>query len=202
MQHVTSDYLENQIEAVGGVLADLEKEAQSLAYAAVSGDKRAVDRLAKIKADIERAKADTVVFEQAKVKAEQIEIAEISAEAKAERASAIKQAVALAGKIQQAARRVDEIAAEFRAIISELPIAEHQLWQTLRKAAAVPSDGIIGRKNLASHAFAVMVNANEAPAFQPRPVADIAGVAWGYLSEKEAGLVVGVPPRQRASSIS
>lgn len=112
-----------------------------------------------------------------------LESAVDDADTEAKRAATMKQAVQLSGKTQTAARRIDALAAEFRSIVHELPVLEHQIWRALRAAGQTPNGGRVGKKNIDGFAMGVILGAHKGMAFRPRPLADLAA-SWGYLDQE------------------
>lgn len=77
------------------------------------------------------------------------------------------------------AQRAEAIAEEFRSIVLKLPEVEAALWAELKKAGDQTTDGVIGRRNLASHAVSTVTHAHLP--LRPRGCAEVAAVAWGFL---------------------
>src|SRR5690348_16421361 len=118
MSAVSSAEVDTQLSLLVRKLGRLEREAEGLAYGAVSGDMDAATRLAAINAEISRAYADRQVFERAKVAA-----LELEAEAKrhaddARCAEHFDLARGHVGKLLALAGRVDAIVDEFGRLIN------------------------------------------------------------------------------------
>lgn len=186
-QFATTEHIDGQLAALENALADFEAEAERLSLGAVSGDKKSVDALATVHAKIAQASTDRSVLTSARAAAAKIENAATDAEAQAERAAAMKQAREIAGQIQRAAKRVDQLVEEFRAIVIDLPALEQSLHAKLRQAGQPANDGIIGRRGMAGIAITAMAAADKAASFRPRSTGDFSAVAWDYLTNAEAG---------------
>lgn len=178
---VSSDHIAEQIDAIAVTLSRLEREAVKLSLAAVSGDEKAAQRLADINADIERAKADRVVFQRAEKAALQIESAEddrIEEEKRRQHyLNAARTAVELIGlseqldaAIEKFAQTILDMRAAERAISSELVLARKEtipgFWQFKSESLA------FGRIN----------NIFEKGQMTIPPVSERTRAAWGRLA--------------------
>lgn len=148
MQTITAAKIDDQLSALATALVGLDAEAERLSLGAVSGDKKAVDALATVHAKIIQASTDRTVLTQARAAAAKVEAAAVDTKAEADRAAAMKQAQAHAGKIRMAAQRIDALADEFRALLTALGDDERSIRAALRKAGAAPADGRVGQKGI------------------------------------------------------
>lgn len=185
MQVATTEQIDGQLAALEIALADFEAEIEHLSLRAVSGDKGSVDALATIHGKITQASHDRAVLTSARAAAAKIENAATDADAQAERDAAMVQAREIAGQIQRAAKRVDQLVEEFRSIVIDLPALEQSLHAKLRQAGQPANDGIIGRRGMAGIALAAMAAADKAAAFRPRLTGEFSAVAWDYLTVKD-----------------
>jgi len=183
---ITSAQISDQIAALDRAMIEFEAEAERLSLGAVSGNPQAIDALATVHGKIAQAATDRTVLISARAAASKIENASKAADADAERAAAMEQARDNAGKILAAARRVDAIAGEFRALLMKLTNGERAIWAALRKAGQTPGGGIIGQQGIADLAVDAMVNASRPVAFRPQSITARAEAAWGDLLEGEA----------------
>lgn len=185
MQTVTPAQIDGQLAALATALVDLDAEAERLSLGAVSGDKKAIEALATVHAKIAQASTDRTVLSQARAAAAKLENAATDAAGEAERATAMKQAQAHAGKIVSKAGRADALVDEFRKLLAALGEDERSIWAALRKAGEAPVDGRVGQKGIDVFALDAMSKAHKGQALRPRTVSEIAAVAWGYLREGE-----------------
>ena len=135
MDHLpSSSQIAEQLSAVSVELGRLERRAEDLAFAAVGGDAEAVGALADVNAQIDRARADVLVFQRAKATADRLatEAEEEAAAVKraAHHAEARRQADALVQLVAQGDAAVDA----FIALTRQIATAEVALRTETRRA--------------------------------------------------------------------
>lgn len=182
---MTPQYFDTRITALNDALADAERAVNDLALPAASGDAGAVERLAKAQARQAQLEADRLILEKARAAAATKADAAALAEAEAARAAAKDRAKDLAAQLVGMAQRTDVIAEEFASILRTMPELERALWAALRGAGELPSDGVVGRRNLVGHVASVVTSAPLAPSLRPRPAADVSRVAWSFLVDED-----------------
>ena len=184
---ITVDQIEAQIADARERLAGLDQEAQELSLSAVSGDQDAAASLARINAQVQQITGDVAVLERARLTAAQQQREADEAREASYRASHLEFAQDRATAIVNLAARIDELTAEFKTVFAEMSAAEREIWKALREASAMPSDAVVGRKNLGLFAIASLTAfINGTDRFgQTRAVADIAAVAWAHLLKND-----------------
>lgn len=181
----TPEQIDARLAALADALADAERTVAQLALPAAAGRTDAVNDLAKAQAKITQLNFERDVLEKARAAAAtQVDEAAL-AEAARLRAEAKAQAVKHAARLVDMAQRADTLAAEFRSLVETMPDVEAELWRLLQEAGEEVSDGTVGRRGLARHAVNAVTSATLAPSLRPRAVADVAGVAWACLLDKE-----------------
>jgi hypothetical protein len=182
-KQVTSAHISGQIAALNASLTEYEEISSELSFAAVSGDKGAVDRLAETTAKIDQALADRKVLEQAAATARAKEAKASEAAEVERRAKALDEARATAGKLVEKAKQVDRAIAELKAILPELTTLENSIWTALRSAKVQPPGEFVGRKGLSVHAIFALQALASGNRFSTddRSVADMAKLGWKFL---------------------
>lgn len=150
----SSAEIAGKLAAVDTALADWEAEFDTKVTAAVGGDTEAAAKLAEINANIERAKIERMIFAKAHGKAlsaEAEEAARADAEARKEHTAIAR---LHAGRLIDAARRMDAGIEAFSAMLAEINEAERLVREHLRLAKALPGDAVRGRYGLGQEAVA------------------------------------------------
>lgn len=140
----SSAQIAEQLSAVALELASLERRAENLAFAAVGGDEEAVAALAGVNAQIDRARADVLVFQRAKATADRL-AAEAEEEAAAikraaHHAEARRQADALVKLVAQGDAAVDA----FMALNRQIAAGEAALHRETRSAGIDIGQALVG----------------------------------------------------------
>jgi hypothetical protein len=184
---LTSDDIEAKIVAVDGTLAALEQGASRLSYAAVSGDADAAKSLAKVNADIERAKADREVLERARRTAVSLEASAADKAEQERRQTHYAAACANARRLVELSSDIDALILKFGSVVSDIQTTEKAIHRELGGAKASPNVGVVGRQNLSARAFANVANVEGVGDFANKvAVTDVARSAWGFLLEADA----------------
>lgn len=178
---ITPETLDQRLAQLSDALATAEKEVDALSLPAAAGDTAAVEKLARATTMITQLNSDRDILARARESAVNQIDREALEKAAADRAAAKDRAVASAERLLDMARRIDALAAEYAAIIEEMPTVEADVWRELRAAEVNLPDGVIGRKRLATYAVERVQAATNRPAFRGRPCADIASIAWNVL---------------------
>ena len=185
MSAATSSEIRAQLDSLADHLAELENEASSLSYSAVSGDSDAAKRLAEINREISRARVDQQALRRAHAVAVERESNAADATAAAGRAAALNEAQAHAGQISSLAAKADELIAQFAEVAKEIDAAERAAHTALRRAG-VSNPGFVGSNGLTEFALTRFdVTVRGARRHEKRTVAEIARSAWRFLLELE-----------------
>lgn len=182
-KHLKPQDIDARLDQLAGALTDAEREIDGLALSAAAGERAAIDKLAKAQATVAALKNDREILERARAAAAtQVDEAALAAAAR-RRAEAKARAVQHAARLMEMAQRADTMAAEFRSLVETMPEVEADLWSALREAGEEISDGTVGRRGLVRHAVTAVTSAPMP--IRPRACADVAGVAWACLLDKE-----------------
>lgn len=182
---ITSQNIEDQLAALDTHIAEHEAEAKKLALAAVSGDKDAATKLASANAEVKRASADRLVFEQAleAILAKEAE-AKDGAQA-AERAAALVDAKSHAGDIVKLAAKADDLIAKLRTVLADIDTSERSAHLAVR-CSGVSNPGLVGSNGLTEWALSRLdLHVRGALITDKRSVEQIASSGWRFLLELE-----------------
>lgn len=185
MATVTPQDIASQIKSLDFRLNGLDAEAQGLALEAVQGSPEAAQRLAEIRREIGRAKADREILVTAKAAAIAKEAeAEDDSEAE-ERAAALAEAQTHAGNVTKLAMKADRLIADFRALVGEIDAAERSTHLALRRSG-VQNPGFVGSNGLSEHVLSRLdLNVLGSRLSDKRTVEQIASSGWRWLLEIE-----------------
>jgi len=186
---VSSTYVLGQLRALDAKLIIIHAEADSIAYASVSGDPDAIKRLDAINAEVERAKRERGVLERALKKAEEREAAEALAADKAAKAAAFVDAGLRAREFVALCERIDAMGVEFHALMNSITAGERGLHDLMRAAGRINhnSGTIANRSRLAFVAHGNLLKRVDAPYHEFPAVADLARRAWAEVLDQERG---------------
>lgn len=184
MKTLTPDAISAQISALNRELADLEDDAATLALAAAEGDEEAARKIARVNTKMAQMRADRSVLFLAREAAERREAQTDEAARASDRKLHLRAARDHAETVVKAAQDVDAIFDQFRAALDRLTAAELLTWKELGLAGARPTDAIIGRRGLSTHALEKLKaigDRREIFRNDKRSIAEIAAVAWEFL---------------------
>jgi type III secretion system FlhB-like substrate exporter len=178
----SSNDIRGQITAVDARVIELELEAEGLALAVVSGDTDAVARMSAIRAEIERAKADKIMFERAFSGAVAHEAAERAKEKQAAESVSAAAARKQAARIVEIADRVDAMVEEFRALMGELIRTEVNACSNVAKGG-LSQAVTANRRGLFLHSAACFDDWRTPEGRRRARVGELARKAWCDIAE-------------------
>jgi hypothetical protein len=191
-QVLSSAYIAEQQSAATETLVELETRAEKLAFAAVGGDDAAVSALADLNAQIERAKADVVVFQRAKATADRREAEARHAAGVASRAAHRVEAGRLAHEFVALVDEADAAVSTFLDLLKRVGMAEAELRREVRAAGISTDSAVIGRSG-ASIFLSDRIRIATSPDASFRdnpPVAPLTRRAWDFLLRDKGGVDV------------
>ncbi|MFK0335387.1 hypothetical protein ACIQUB_30190 [Rhizobium sp. NPDC090275] len=179
----SSDNIRGQITAVDARVIELELEAEGLALAVVSGDTDAVARMSAIRTEIERAKADKVMFERAFSGAVAHESAERAKEKEAAKGVSAAAACKQASRIVEIADRVDVMIDEFRTLMFELERLELDANHNV-KNGGLSQAASRHRRGLVRQSGANFADWSTPQGRRREPIGSLARSGWGDIIEE------------------
>lgn len=180
----TADSIHAQIAALDNTLVDLDCEATSLSFRAVSGDKQSAKTLGEINAKIFQGNADRVVLLRALATAEEIEAQARRDEFEAGKAGHLADAKVAAARLLELAARADTMVRDYAALQHDLKEAEREVRNSLRLAGEPVENARAGRSDIVGKMIAAMENCMGAGDFaNKRSVSDVVRMAWSELLE-------------------
>ncbi|MBI1203779.1 MAG: hypothetical protein GC182_14855 [Rhodopseudomonas sp.] len=171
------------------MLASLDVEAKSLSLPAVSGDKDAAAKLAKITGSIRQVTSDIAVLENARLVAAKADADAQAEDDAARRRCQFENAKRLAVDILAMAQQADELAVSYKALLEDLADAERKIANAIRAAGKPVQTTIVGRHNLGYFLIERMTNiqsGRDKHLTDARHVAAVAATAWRDLLENDA----------------
>jgi hypothetical protein len=176
-----------KLDKLDAECAELDRQIEDLALAAVEGDSDAAKALSKAHARRAQTEQERTDLRNAHAAAKRRQLAAGEAEDAKNRAAHLAEARKAAVAIVDAARRVDEMAAEFGPLLQEIERLERALWSAMSRAGR-PPDGPVGQSGLAAMAQEEVGSVQRPPAFRPqRRLTQIALSAWACaLAGEEA----------------
>lgn len=185
---MTPEMIDGQLAALDAALADLEQRASDLALAATEGDAGAVATLAGVRAEMDLTRGDRAILAAARRAAAVRAAATLDAEAAEAKAKHMAEARAAADRLLSAARRIDDLVAEYQVAVADLTREQASVRSSFRAAGEPLNDARVGRNLAEAHAAFLMARAMDGTA---RTRADKTMVAfletaWSELLEPTA----------------
>jgi hypothetical protein len=177
------EQIANKIIRARAEIAEREAEERDLALAAVSGDEKAVARIAEIRATIRRIEADISLLENARFVAQRNEALADAEKLQAYRDRHFQIAKERATAIVNLATVIDGLVDDLKARITNMNQIEKEIFSALRQAGSPPETHIVGRIGLGQSAVDRLsrFTSGTDKFRQGRSVSAVARSAWGYL---------------------